>query len=300
MRHNAYSPGSSAFMPGGVRESCVMIGEARRSCGAVRVLVLAIIALWAPLSHATFDHGHPAWDALLKKHVLVSSNGVASTVRYAGMQADRAQLQRYLESLSGVTPAEYRQWTAPEQLAFLINAYNAFTIELILTRYPDIGSIKDLGSLVQSPWQKKFFQLLGASRSLDDVEHGMIRAPDTFDDPRIHFAVVCASKGCPMLRNEAFTAARLEFQLDDSIRRFMSDRSRNRYDAATGTLMASRIFDWYRKDFSLGHKGFTSLNEVFAHQAELLTDSREAQERIRGGNLKLVFLPYDWALNDAR
>jgi hypothetical protein len=180
-----------------------------------------------------------------------------------------------------------------------VNAYNAFTVELILTRYPGLTSIKDLGSFVQSPWQKKFFRLLGDQRSLDDVEHGLIRAPGVFDDPRIHFAVVCASKGCPMLRNEAFVAERLELQLDDSLRRFLSDRSRNRYESATGTLTVSKIFDWYRKDFSLGHQGFTSLNAVFVRWTDSLADQPAMQARIRSGDFKLEFLPYDWALNDA-
>lgn len=265
-----------------------------------RVLAVVVAALWAPISHANFDHHHVLWDALLKQNVRVAPTGVASTVRYSGIQADHARLLRYLEELSAVTPPEYRQWTKSQQLAFLINAYNAFTVELILTRYPNLESIKDLGSLVHSPWQKKFFVLLGEQRSLDDVEHGLIRAPGAFDDPRIHFAVVCASKGCPMLRNEAFTAEQIDVQLDDSLRRFLSDRSRNRYDGATGTLMASKLFDWYRKDFSLGNRGFASLNAFFARYADSLTDQPAMQARIRSGDFTLDFLPYDWALNDAR
>lgn len=276
-----------------------MIAKAMHFCRGGRVLAVVFAILWAPHSHANFDHHHAIWDALLREEVRVAPTGAASAVHYAGMQADHARLLRYLEALSAVTLQEYRQWTKPQQLAFLVNAYNAFTVELVLTRYPNVESIKDLGSLVQSPWQKKFFRLLGEQRSLDDVEHGLIRAPGALDDPRIHFAVVCASKGCPMLRDEAFTAERLDFQLDDSLRRFLSDRSRNRYDDTTGTLMVSKIFDWYRKDFSAGHKGFASLNAVFARYADSLTDQPAIQARIRGGSFKLDFLPYDWALNDA-
>lgn len=266
----------------------------------MHALVLSFALLWAPLGHAAFDHSHPSWDSLLKKDVVVAPSGVASTVRYADIKANRAQLTSYLDSLSAVAPEEYQGWTKPQQLAFLINAYNAFTVELILTRYPDLASIKDLGSVLQSPWKKKYFRLLGESRSLDDLEHELIRAPGAFDDPRIHFAVVCASIGCPMLRNEAFTSARLDTQLDDAQRRFLSDRSRNRFEPVSGTLKVSKIFDWYRKDFELGHKGFDSLKSVFARYADRLAEGSDTQARIRAGDYRLEYLPYDWALNDAR
>ena len=247
-----------------------------------------------------FDHRHAAWDALLRKHVVVAAGGNASALRYAALQAQRAALRGYLDSLSTVSPASYGAWSKAQQLAFLINAYNAFTVELILTRYPDLTSIKDLGSFVQSPWKKKFFMLLGQERSLDELEHGMIRAPGVFDDPRIHVAVVCASIGCPMLRNEAFVAESLDAQLDDAMRRFLSDRSRNRFDAAAGTLWVSKIFDWYRKDFEQGHHGITSLQVLFDRHAEALAATARAQADIRAGRYKLAFLDYDWTLNEDR
>lgn len=266
----------------------------------LNALALTLALLWTPLSHAAFDQSHTAWDALLKQYVVLSPSGVSSRVRYSGMQAEHVRFSSYLDALAAVPPQEYQRWSRPQQLAFLINAYNAFTVELILTRYPDVGSIKDLGGLLQSPWKKKFFRLLGETRSLDDVEHELIRAPGVFDDPRIHFAVVCASIGCPMLRNEAFTSDRLESQLDDAQRRFLSDRDRNRYEAGGGTLKVSKIFDWYRKDFELGHKGFDSLKSVFARYADRLAETDDARARIRAGDYRLDFLPYDWALNDAR
>jgi hypothetical protein len=268
--------------------------------GSLHVFALVFALLCAPLVHAAFDQNHTSWDALLKKAVVVAPGGVASTVRYADIQKERSLLKSYLDSVSAVTPEEYRRWSRPQQLAFLVNAYNAFTVELILTRYPDLKSIKELGSVLQSPWKKKFFRVLGESRSLDDLEHDLIRAPGAFDDPRIHFAVVCASIGCPMLRNEAFIPDRLDAQLDDAQRRFLSDRSRNRFEPESGTLKVSKIFDWYRKDFELGHKGFDTLKSVFSRYADRLADGPEAQVRIRAGDYKLEYLPYDWALNDAR
>ena len=254
----------------------------------------------AQTAAAGFDHRHGAWDALLKQHVVVAAGGSASTLRYAALRTQRPALKAYLDTLSAVSLASYGAWSQPQQLAFLINAYNAFTVELILTRYPDLKSIKDLGSFVQSPWKKKFFQLLGQERSLDEVEHEMIRAPGVFDDPRIHVAVVCASIGCPMLRNEALVAERLDSQLDDALRRFLADRSRNRFDAGTGTLSVSKIFDWYRKDFERGHKGYDSLQTLFARHADVLGSTPQAQAEIRASRYKLAFLDYDWALNDAR
>ncbi len=262
--------------------------------------LVALGAVWTPAAQAAFDHRHGAWDALLKEQVVLSSDGNASALRYAVIQARPEALRTYLASVSAVTAQDYAGWTRPQQLVFLINAYNAYTVELILTRYPELKSIKDLGSFVQSPWKKKFFRLLGQERSLDEVEHQMIRSPGAFDDPRIHVAVVCASIGCPMLRNEAFVAERLDAQLDDAMRRFLSDRSRNRHDAATGTLGVSKIFDWYRKDFEQGHQGVDSLQTLFARHAAQLGATPQAQAEIRSGRYKLSHLDYDWALNDAR
>jgi hypothetical protein len=245
-----------------------------------------------------FDHSHGTWDTLLKRHVVLISEGNGSQVDYAGMLSDRAALDTYLASLSAVTESEYQSWSKPQHLAFLINAYNAFTVELILTRYPDIHSIKELGSLFRSPWKQRFFTLLGQERHLDELEHTLIRAPGVFNEPRIHFALNCASVGCPMLRNEAYTAERLDAQLQDSLRRFLSDRSRNRFDPTSGRLQVSKIFDWYGEDFEQGHQGITSLQALFGKYAELLTDSSASRRRIAGGDYRLEFLDYDWRLND--
>lgn len=280
-------------------------GSAGTRRRALLTLLPLALAHWPVRAHARpaaggFDHRHGAWDALLAQHVVVAPGGNASTLRYAALQTRRSALKAYLDALSAVSAATYATWSRPQQLAFLINAYNAFTVELILTRYPDLKSIKDLGSFVRSPWKRKFLSLLGQERSLDEVEHEMIRAPGAFDDPRIHAAVVCASIGCPMLRNEAYLAERLDAQLDDALRRFLSDRSRNRFDAGTGTLAVSKIFDWYRKDFERGHHGFDSLQALFAQHADVLGATPQAQADIRAGRYKLSFLDYDWALNDAR
>ncbi len=249
-------------------------------------LILAALLLWLPLQVLALEHD--AWDALLKKHVVVRDGGSVSQLRYAGMAAERAGLKRYLESLSKMRQSEFNALSAAEQMAFLINAYNAFTVEKILTRYPDIRSIWDFGKVFGNPFKDEFFVLLGGHRSLDWIEHEMLRK--RYRDPRIHYAVNCASVGCPMLREEAYVALRLEVQLDEQARRFLSDRSRNRL--SDGRLEVSRIFDWFKQDFA-------PREAYFAGYAGLLADDVTGRELIRKKAAPLRFLDYDWSLNDA-
>ena len=266
---------------------------------------LAAMALVLPLARAraqapAFDHSHAAWSALLKKHVVLIDGGRGSQLRYAGMAADRSALKAYTDTLSAVSAAGFGAFSKPQQMAFLINAYNAFTVELVLTRYPKLASIRDLGSLLSNPWKPKFIKLLGAEMSLDNIEHDTLRARGRYDDPRIHFAVNCASIGCPMLREEAFVGDKLEAQLEEQARRFMGDRSRNRYNTSTGKLELNKIFDWYGDDFKQGHRGISSLASFAARHADLLSDSPGDRDKLRGQQVEVTFLDYDWKLNDVR
>ena len=254
----------------------------------------------AAMPAAALDHSHKAWDELLRKHVRYVQDGNASRVDYAGFTRDRAQLKAVLDDYQRVTRAEFDGWTKPQQQAFLINAYNAFTIEKILRRYPDIKSIRDYGTVFGNPWKDKFFTLFGQPSYLDFIEHETLRKEGVYDDPRVHVAVVCASIGCPMLRNEAFVAERLDSQLEDAMRRFMSDRTRNRYNPGTRKLEVSKIFDWYGKDFEKGHKGYTSLKATLARYADLLADRPEDRAAVRAQQVDVAFLDYDWGLNDAK
>jgi hypothetical protein len=267
----------------------------------VRILLFLWLAL-APLAAAAeFDHSHRTWERLLREHVILIDGGKASQSAYAGFARDRAALGAYLASLSAVTRRGFDDWSKPQQLAFLINAYNAFTVELILRNYPGIGSIRDLGNIIfNSPWKRRFFTLLDEPQHLDGIEHDIIRKRGAYDDPRIHFAVNCASIGCPMLREEAYVADRLDAQLEEQTARFLSDRSRNRYDAARGVLEVSMIFDWYASDFSSGPKGIESVEQFLARYAGLLADGIGAQKLIRAGEAPIRFLEYDWALNEAQ
>lgn len=259
------------------------------------LIALGTSLVAGPLHGQAFDHGYAAWDALLKKHVRWLPDNKQSRVAYAGMAVDRAALKSVLDAWSAVMPAQFAAFTRPQQMAFLINAYNAFTVELILTEYPKLKSIKELGSLVSSPWKKSFFRLLGEQRHLDWIEHEQLRPK--YQDPRIHAAIVCASIGCPALRTDAFTAEKLEEQLEDGMRRFLADRTRNR--ASADKLEVSSIFKWFREDFERGHQGFSKVEDVFARYAAQLSSEPAVQEQLRGKKLTPSFLDYDWSLNDA-
>jgi hypothetical protein len=267
-----------------------------------RFLLGLLILACATLARAQgFDHSHAGMACAAGETRQAFNKGNASAVDYTAIKAEQAALKAYLGTLKAVSEADYGKWSKPQRLAFLINAYNAYTVELILTKYPELESIKDLGSVFSSPWKKKFFSLLGQERSLDDIEHGMIRAPGAFDDPRIHVGVVCASIGCPMLRPEAFTPEKLDAQLDDGMKRFLADGTRNRYDAASGRLQVSKIFDWYGKDFEKrATRATIRLKTTFARHAAQLAATPEAQAKVRSGDYKLEFLDYDWKLNDSR
>lgn len=269
-----------------------------------RLVALLLAGCAATVSAQGFDHGHKAWTVLLAKHVVLISDGKASQLDYAGMAKDRAALKTYLQTLSGVPEAEFNGWPKPQRMAFLINAYNAFTVEKILTRYPDIGSIWDFGKIFGNPFKDEFFTLFGRPFTLDAIEHETLRKPGAYDEPRVHFAVNCASIGCPMLREEAYVAARLDAQLEAQTVRFLSDRSRNRYDASGERLEVSKIFDWFKEDWQSGYRGFdgkappiSSREAYFARYAKLLADAPGARARIAGGKLPIDFLEYDWSLN---
>ena len=258
-------------------------------------LLLTLLLLVASATGQARGFDHRAWDALLREHVVATRGGHATQVDYGAMRADRARLKRYLGATSAVSREQFDHWPKAEQLAFLINAYNAWTVELILTSYPRLNSIKDLGSLFQSPWSKRFIPLLGEERSLDDIEHKLIRGSGRYREPRIHFAVNCASIGCPALRSEAYSAARLDQQLQEATENFLADRSRNRLDG--DTLRVSSIFKWYEEDFEQGWRGATSLPRFLALYRNALSLSASDVRRLLDGEIDIDFNDYDWRLN---
>ncbi len=264
----------------------------------MKKILLVSLLVFTTLNVQAAEFNHSGWDSLLKKHVISLAQGEVTQVDYAGMADDRAELKTYLSSLSAISMFQFESWSKAEQLAFLINVYNAWTVELILTAYPDIESIKELGSLFQSPWKKEFIPLLGETRSLDDVEHGFIRAEGRYDNPYIHFAVNCASVGCPPLLAEAYNAEQLDMQLKKSTENFLRDRTRNRLEGTT--LNVSSVFKWYRGDFERGWKGFHSLADFFSKHRDWLDLSASDVKRLLSGDIEIEFLDYDWRLNQGR
>ena len=262
--------------------------------GAAALLVATAAPTAFSQDAGGFDHAYANWEALLKKHVKWLPDNKQSRVNYKGFAADRAELKKVLEGMSAVSKADFDKWSKPQQMAFLINAYNAFTVEIILTKYPDLKSIKDLGSFVTPTWKKKFFTLLGEEHHLDWIEHEQLRPK--YAEPRVHVAVNCASIGCPALFTEAFTAAKLDAQLEDGMRRFLGDSTRNRY--ADGRLEVSQIFKWFREDFEKGNKGFAKLEDVFAKYADQLAAAPADREKIKAKSVSISNLEYDWSLND--
>lgn len=240
---------------------------------------------------------HDEWNTLLSRHVKPINQGHSSAIDYVSIQEERATLASYLKQLSLITPAEFDAWDKASQLALLINAYNAWTVELILTKYPEIDSIKDLGGLFSSPWDKSFIPLLGKTRSLNDIEHTLIRGSDSYNDPRIHFAVNCASIGCPALREEAYTGAKLELQLTEQTERFLADNSRNY--AKGDSLYLSSIFKWYGDDFAKGFAGANSVDEFLLLYPAALKLTPMQQTQAKKQQLDIKYLDYDWSLNAA-
>lgn len=262
---------------------------------ATPLMMSLIIGISSPAMAQSFDHG--TWDELLQENVTLINDGGASNIDYANVQTQEPQLQEYLDQLSSVDQATFDTWSTDEQLAFLINAYNAYTVDLILTKYPDLTSIKELGGAIESPWQKEFIPLLGQTLSLDNIEHDMIRGSGRYNDPRIHFGVNCASIGCPPLLNEAFTGDKVDAQLDGATKAFLTDRSRNFVEGDVVTV--SKIFDWYRGDFEAGWRDAIDLGEFLALYGDSLGLNEEQSAGLAAGEYDIEFSDYDWRLNDS-
>ncbi|MDH5325586.1 MAG: DUF547 domain-containing protein [Gammaproteobacteria bacterium] len=250
-----------------------------------------LFSINAPVFAGDFDHEHKVWDQLLRQYV--QDHGAFSGVNYRLWKQQPQALEQYLAGLSKVNKKQFQAWTPPQRLAFLINAYNAFTVKLILQHYP-VKSIKDIGSFFRSAWKIRFFRLFQADTHLDEIEHRLIRGAEDFSEPRIHFALVCASIGCPKLQPQAYTAARLETMLESGAKAFLGDRSRNRYSAQEDRLLISSLFKWYGKDFDKTH------GSVARFIAPYLSDGAPLQQRIAEGQVPIDYLAYDWALNEAK
>jgi len=257
--------------------------------GSISFLLLALSAFTLPapkvsglqtsmitLTAAPVDHS--IFDRLLKKHV--NEKGL---VNYKAFKSDEKELKKYLDMISSNPPTD--KWSKNDQMAYWINAYNAFTIQLILKYYP-VASIKDIGSKIQipfvnTPWASKFFKIGGEEMSLDNIEHGILRKK--FDEPRIHFGLVCAARSCPRLRNEVYEGSRLIAQLDDQGTDFLNNPAKNAITPKKASL--SKYFDWYKGDWNDHNKSV----EYWVNQYSKTKINKDTQ---------ISFLDYNWALNE--
>ncbi len=260
----------------------------RLGVGATRAAALALALATADTASAGTGDGrdreHAAWTSLLRPYV---SHGL---VAHAALKRGRPELDAYLRTLESVERSELEAWPRPDQLAFWINAYNAYTVKLVLDHHP-LRSIRSIGLLPGSAFKRKFIPLervAGGKVSLDDIEHRILR--ERFGDARIHFAIVCASRRCPALRDEAYRGRDLDAQLDDAARTFLRDPVRNRYDPSSRTLSLSSIFKWFRGDFEAAAGTLPAFVARYADEP--------TAEALRRGGVHLEFLGYDWSLDE--
>jgi len=221
-----------------------------------------------------FDHSQ--FTAILMRHV-----DDQSRVDYAALKADHVKLKDYLSRLA---KADLTSLGRDELMALLINTYNAYTLDLIVRNYP-LESIKKL----TSPWDRNICELAGQKVSLNFIEHKLLRVPELFGDPRVHFAVNCASIGCPLLRRRAFTGAKLESQLESAARTTLQDPRYLRVQG--GRVHISRILKWFGEDFIKKYGSMSRFLLKYAEgDAKKLLSSR--------GDQVIEYLDYDWNLNE--
>jgi len=245
------------------------------------LLALPFAVMPAAASAQAFDHS--AFDELLKKDV------VKGMVDYDAF-AEAGSFKKYLASLDAADPSKLPD---KERLAFWIDAYNAYTIELV-NAHDERASIKKINEAeglirARGPWKQPVVKVGGRTYSLDEVENDVIRKQ--FPEPRVHFALVCAAMSCPLLRSEAYTGAKLDAQLDSQARLFLLDAARGSHvDVKDGVVRASRILDWYKEDFG-------GSDEAIGRFIALYHSESPEKQLLLSGHFKMEFLEYDWRLN---
>lgn len=236
---------------------------------------------------ATMTVDHSSWERILTAYVVPSSDRINRFAYGRVSAADKKALKAYLTALQGVKVTALR---ADEQRAYWINLYNALTIDVVLDHYP-VKTIKDIslggGFFASGPWKKPLVTVEGKALSLDNIEHDILRK--TWRDPRVHYAVNCASMSCPNLMAKAFTAANLEQMLTQGARDYINHPRGVRVD--NGKVYLSQIFDWYRKDFG------ASEADVISHVAGYAAPALKAQLQ---GITRVADYNYDWSLNEAK
>lgn len=224
---------------------------------------------------------HARYASLLESHV---RDGF---VDYRALKANPGDLDAYLDQLAAIPASVFDRWSRDEQLALLINLYNARTLRLIVDHHP-VSSIRSIGLLPGSAWKQRIVRFQGRQISLDSLEHERIRP--RYREPRVHFALVCAARSCPPLRSEPYTGTRLDEQLEDQARRFLGDAGKNRWDPVARILWLSPIFEWYAGDFMTGRPSLVAYVRPYLPEQARLTLNPDAMPEIR-------YTDYDWSLN---
>ncbi len=244
----------------------------------------------AVMTKSSEPFNYDNYTAVLRTYV--SDRGL---VNYQQLQTNRQQLDAFNASVGAVTPQTYSSWTEKEKIAFLINAYNAFTLQSIIDQNPIKKSIRDIPGV----WKGKKWLIAGERKTLDDIEHRTLR--QDFNEPRIHVALVCAAMSCPILRNEPYTAAELDTQLEEQMRKFIRSSQGFRIEKGEGRVYLSAIFKWYGKDWQPSYivedkfTGTRSQRAVLHFLSKyLLPSSRQYLEQ---DGYKISYLNYDWSLN---
>jgi hypothetical protein len=241
-------------------------------------LALGCALIASQATAAKFDQTHALFTSVLTNSVK------DARVNYAALKARPQDLNRYLVQIAAVSKAEFRHWNEPQQIAFLSNAYNAYTLKLIIDHYP-LKSIKDIGGWFSGPWDQAVVKLYGETITLNTLEHEILRVD--YAEPRLHFVLVCAALGCPPLRNEAYVEARLEAQLVDQAKQFLATPEKNRVETAQRTVFLSPIFKWYGGDFE------KKSGSVLA----ALKPYWPGEPAAGYANFKIRHTDYDWSLN---
>jgi hypothetical protein len=260
-------------------------------------VAIVLVATAGVRAAQTFDHAYAGYGDLLARHVK------HARVDYRSLVADRAKLESVVSGFALVTPKMEQNWAPDERLAFWINAYNLFTLDAVVARYPIKGrffSLYPRNSIrqIDGVWTKLTWRAAGREVTLDGIEHGIIRRE--FHEPLIHFAVNCASISCPPLGGEPYVASRLVQQLEDAARRYLASREGVRIDGRT--LRLSSIFKWYGEDFVGRPQALrqTRRDDVERAVRAFLQKygTPEVAQLAADPHVRLAYLPYDWSLND--
>lgn len=268
-------------------------------------IIIAIILLGIQTESYANSVDHTVFDQILQTFV---KNGL---VNYKALKSNRSQLENYLKQIEQVNPSDFENWTKDVKMAFWVNAYNAITIEGILRNYPiQWGGFlakrrfpKSSIRQIKKFWDTVFIKTMGKNLTLNQIEHDILRKK--FDDPRIHFVIVCASIGCPVLENRAFFAENVNDRLDQASADFVTNPEKVRLDKEKNILYLSSIFDWYKKDFKISENSGIILKKYKKKERGIIEFvlkyiGETEKNYIIQNKLRIRYLDYDWSLNEQK